>query len=318
MERDLRELLKYSCFGYMREKEKEDSYTVTLICEVRFGYMSPKSKQKKVENLENDIKRILTENGYDTISVKGYCAESKGSSFTYNRISDDVESHFSHDVPGNKWLYEFTVNITIKKPEPEVEIIESIEDKNLVIESSGLTYDSMDDVPDPDKPSGMSDRKYKSMMTAAYECPVATSYYKGVPIRTTGTYYNPNKKSYRIITGFDANGDWTYVKRKDDPTKTLYFHSLTDVKEYINKFMLKNTFIEGFNNKDSSNSEKINNFIEDLYDLRKESIDNEGEYGLGNLVFKEFRNLGYLDNLKELKNQEKSKELSLEDDNMCQ
>lgn len=59
-------------------------------------------------------------------------------------------------------------------------------------------------------------------------------------------------------------------------------------------------------------SELISNFIEDLYDLRKESIATEGEYGIGNLVFKEFRNLGYLDNLKDLKNEERSKELSLE------
>lgn len=59
-------------------------------------------------------------------------------------------------------------------------------------------------------------------------------------------------------------------------------------------------------------SDDIYDFIEDLYDLRKESIAKEGEYGLGNLIFKEFRNKGYLDNLKELRKQEKSKELSLE------
>ena len=59
-------------------------------------------------------------------------------------------------------------------------------------------------------------------------------------------------------------------------------------------------------------SEDINDFIEDIYDLRKESMEKEGEYGLGNLVFKEMRNLGYLDHLKELKNELKSEELSLE------
>lgn len=58
--------------------------------------------------------------------------------------------------------------------------------------------------------------------------------------------------------------------------------------------------------------EEIEDFIEDIYDLRKTSIANEGEYGIGNLVFKEIRNLGYLDNLKELKNVLKSKKLSLE------
>jgi predicted nucleotidyltransferase len=60
-----------------------------------------------------------------------------------------------------------------------------------------------------------------------------------------------------------------------------------------------------------SRSERIDEFIDNLYELRKESIAKDGEFGLGNLVFKEFRNLGYLDNLKELKKQEKSKELSL-------
>lgn len=56
----------------------------------------------------------------------------------------------------------------------------------------------------------------------------------------------------------------------------------------------------------------IDKFITDIYELRKTSIAKDGEYGLGNLVFKEMRNLGYLDNLKELKKQERAKELSLE------
>ena len=59
-------------------------------------------------------------------------------------------------------------------------------------------------------------------------------------------------------------------------------------------------------------SESIKNFINDLYDLRKQSISKDGEYSLGNLIFKEFRNMGYLNNLKDLRKIEKSKELSLE------
>lgn len=64
--------------------------------------------------------------------------------------------------------------------------------------------------------------------------------------------------------------------------------------------------------KNIPSEQDIDKFIEDLYDLRKESIANDGEYGLGNLVFKEFRNLGYLDNLKEIKRKQIEKELSLE------
>ena len=61
-----------------------------------------------------------------------------------------------------------------------------------------------------------------------------------------------------------------------------------------------------------SKLEKIDNLIEDIYNLRKEGMEEDGEYSIKNLIFKEFRNLGYLDNLKELRKKEISKELSLE------
>ena len=37
----------------------------------------------------------------------------------------------------------------------------------------------------------------------------------------------------------------------------------------------------------------------------------DGEYSIKNLIFKEFRNLGYLDNLKDLKIKLKDKSLSI-------
>ena len=61
----------------------------------------------------------------------------------------------------------------------------------------------------------------------------------------------------------------------------------------------------------SNNSEEIDKFIDDIHDMRKDSIVKEGEFGIGNLVFKEFRRMGYLDNLKKLKDNLVSKELSL-------
>lgn len=67
-------------------------------------------------------------------------------------------------------------------------------------------------------------------------------------------------------------------------------------------------FLESLN---KLTSEEVDAFIDKLYELRKSSIAAEGEYGLGNLVFKEFRNLGYLDSLKDLSKQLKSEELSL-------
>ena len=52
--------------------------------------------------------------------------------------------------------------------------------------------------------------------------------------------------------------------------------------------------------------------VNDLYLLRRNSLSTDGEYGVGNLIFKEFRNNGWLDNLKDLSNEYKSETLTLE------
>ena len=44
---------------------------------------------------------------------------------------------------------------------------------------------------------------------------------------------------------------------------------------------------------------EVEAFLAKLYMMRKESLAAEGEFGLGNLIFKEFRNTGRLDDLKE-------------------
>lgn len=100
-------------------------------------------------------------------------------------------------------------------------------------------------------------------------------------------------KYFELLKKIGKTGEETHIAPVDDSTEE------TSKKEILTE-----------SNEDKS--ELISNFIEDLYDLRKDSIATEGEYGIGNLVFKEFRNLGYLDNLKDLKNEERSKELSLE------
>lgn len=63
---------------------------------------------------------------------------------------------------------------------------------------------------------------------------------------------------------------------------------------------------------DTQNVEDIQNIINELYLLRKNSIAIEGEYGRGNQIFKEIRNLGLLQELKDGLTKAKSKILSLE------
>lgn len=65
------------------------------------------------------------------------------------------------------------------------------------------------------------------------------------------------------------------------------------------------------NDSDVSSSE-IQEFIDALYLMRKYSIMSDGEYGEGNLAFKELRSRGILDDLKDKLEEVRSKELSLE------
>ena len=55
----------------------------------------------------------------------------------------------------------------------------------------------------------------------------------------------------------------------------------------------------------------IDDFIDDIYILRQTSILQDGEYGKGNLIFKELRNNGILQNLKDKKVELQNKEMSL-------
>lgn len=57
---------------------------------------------------------------------------------------------------------------------------------------------------------------------------------------------------------------------------------------------------------------KIEYFMDELYDFRLKSLQEDGEFGLGNLTFKEIRGLGYLDELRDLRDELISKDLSLE------
>ena len=58
--------------------------------------------------------------------------------------------------------------------------------------------------------------------------------------------------------------------------------------------------------------EDIKDFIDGLYLIRKSSLAKDGELGEGNLIFKQFRNDGILDELKDRLNKLEDKELTLE------
>ena len=152
--------------------------------------------------------------------------------------------------------------------------------------------------------------------------------------------FQNNNKSVSIILHSFANKATTNYNQNtidfnvtaDDITKTLYpvdsYYLETKLNNVIQKYNINKLSIKINNGKEIKTEsheseyvpksysnpkiEQINNLIEDIYKLRQEGMKEEGEYSIKNLIFKEFRNLGYLDNLKELKRKEVSKELSLE------
>lgn len=91
---------------------------------------------------------------------------------------------------------------------------------------------------------------------------------------------------------------WIKIPKKEDPT-TYDIESTEEYKKWKNLYKnLKDTEIE--------------DFINNLYLLRKESLSKDGEYGLGNLIFKQLRNEGILDNLKQRLYKYESEKLTLE------
>ena len=97
------------------------------------------------------------------------------------------------------------------------------------------------------------------------------------------------------------------------------FNSVDELDEIIHNqiesITPQNTIIdvkEDLNSQEQEQLDEIDKLIDDIYALRQQSIQQDGEFGIGNLVFKEFRNMGYLDNLKNLKTKLQSKKMSLE------
>ena len=135
-------------------------------------------------------------------------------------------------------------------------------------------------------------------------------------IEKNGTFIGElNEKAINIL-----------LSHSDDIEKVVKYKLLTmdefkKTKAQDEKWISENVdnqdIDEALFNSKMSKVDQIDNLIEDIYNLRKEGMEEDGEYSIKNLIFKEFRNLGYLDNLKELRKKEISKELSLEQLQEC-
>ena len=132
----------------------------------------------------------------------------------------------------------------------------------------------------------------------------------GINIRGRHSAKNEGLGEARKPTAVKSNGVYSVMKGEwvKEPS--------ADAIPAVDKRALESELTEWedryFEISENPSKEAIDRFIEDVYDLRKASIADGGEYSLGNLVFKSLRDLGYLDDLKDLKRGIVDKELSLE------
>lgn len=133
-----------------------------------------------------------------------------------------------------------------------------------------------------------------------------TAFNKDTDIKIRGMdveMYIQDIRSSVMSNGIYSVCDDEWVK-EPKPLKTFTKHNNEDE---VNNWQQK--IMEVLN---SGDYEDISNCIDALYLMRANSIANDGEYGVGNQTFKDIRNLGLLDQLKERRLEVLSRQLSLE------
>ena len=139
---------------------------------------------------------------------------------------------------------------------------------------------------------------YKSMFNSKYEITI-----NDVPVEIYVELDEPKARSGGI---YSLENGWIKEPKQIEIPEI-------DEKEFEEQFSKWEDRYFDLVEKEDTTSDDYDKLINDLYELRQDSIKDEGEFGMGNLVFKEMRNLGYLSDLKEKKAELESKELSLED-----
>ena len=125
-------------------------------------------------------------------------------------------------------------------------------------------------------------------------------------------YIEPNEIKANSNGAYSLKDGWLKVPEKDFDIEYDEDEYNQKLEEYENKiFDLLDSRDESL--EDNAKLNAINELIDELYVMRQESIMKDGEYGVGNLVFKALRNEGLLQKLKDLKTKVEEQELSLEE-----
>lgn len=122
---------------------------------------------------------------------------------------------------------------------------------------------------------------------------------KGIPVEL----YVEDVDSSAISNGIYSVKDDKWIK---------FPNKIVDVPQYDLSKQVERWKLIIENRLNDENKEELVDLVNRLYMIRKNSIAVDGEYGKGNQLFKEIRNLGLLDSIKDKIKEITSDELSLE------
>lgn len=143
---------------------------------------------------------------------------------------------------------------------------------------------------------------YRKLFNHKYS-PTIKGYPVQVFIENVDDLSGISKSIYSIYNG------WIKKPIKEEVNIDLEaFKELLEVWENKYKILIKKLQ----NNDYSKNIERINNFWDMLYDFRKTGLNRSGEFDINNLVFKEIRNRGYLDELANIEIDLKNQNMTLD------
>lgn len=235
-------------------------------------------------------------------------------------VDEDIEKHDEL----NPKLFDGTKlkkEVREKAIEISEELIKTLEEaeipfklKDLVLTGSNASYnytkDSDADIHLVADMSGIEDKDgiypalfnaYKSAFNNKYEID-----FYGVPVEV----YIESSDTPVVSNGIYSilNDEWI-KEPKNEAIPDIDIAAINDtLKPWEKRYK---DILKELDGPGSIDETPIDKFVDDLYELRAKGLQGDGEYSTENLVFKEMRNKGYLDRLKELRAEVVANRLSL-------
>lgn len=134
---------------------------------------------------------------------------------------------------------------------------------------------------------------------------------KGIPVEL----YIQDLKSVNRSSGVYSVFEDKWIQEPGQPPE-IDQETLETANEIADELIAATKAV--LDNRDSTTLEEVEQLINDIYVVRKQSLTEFNEFSAGNLAFKILRNTGMLDEIKELHKELRGKELSLSEQNKSQ